>query len=171
MELRLQRLLMQNPLRTDFQQHYESIVSEYNREKDRVTIEKTFEALFKLVQELDEEESRAVREGLDEESLAIFDLLGKTELNTTEIKRIKSVAVELLEKLKADKLRMDHWRDKETTRDAVKTTIRDFLYSDDTGLPVDTFTEDDVEAKTEDVYRHIYWAYPTLPSPYYATSQ
>jgi type I restriction enzyme R subunit len=170
-ELRLQRLLMQNPLRTDFQQHYESIVSEYNREKDRVTIEKTFEALFKLVQELDEEESRAVREGLDEESLAIFDLLGKTELNTTEIKRIKSVAVELLEKLKADKLRMDHWRDKETTRDAVKTTIRDFLYSDDTGLPVDTFTEDDVEAKTEDVYRHIYWAYPTLPSPYYATSQ
>lgn len=52
-----------------------------NREKDRVTIEKTFEALFKLVQELDEEESRALREGLDEESLAIFDLLRKPGLN------------------------------------------------------------------------------------------
>jgi type I restriction enzyme, R subunit len=58
-ENRLQLLLQQNPLRADFQQHYERIVAEYNREKDRVTIERTFEALFKLVQELSEEESRA----------------------------------------------------------------------------------------------------------------
>ena len=36
--------------------HYEEIVADYNREKDRVTIEKTFEALLKFVQELDEEE-------------------------------------------------------------------------------------------------------------------
>ena len=82
-EQRLQRLLLQNPLRTDFQQHYEQIVSEYNREKDRVTIEKTFEALFSLVQELDDEEHRAVREGLDEESLAIFDLLKKSDLKAS----------------------------------------------------------------------------------------
>ena len=38
------------------------------------TIERIFEALLKLVQELDEEESRAIRGGLDEESLAIFDV-------------------------------------------------------------------------------------------------
>jgi len=31
------------------------------------------------VQELDEEESRAVREGLDEETLAIYDLLVKPD--------------------------------------------------------------------------------------------
>ena len=49
-------------------------MAEYDREKDRVTIERTFEALLKLVQELNEEESRAVREGPDEESLAVFDL-------------------------------------------------------------------------------------------------
>ena len=58
-ERRLQRLLLQNPLRTDFQCHYEDIVAEYNREKDRVTIEKSFEAFLKLVQELDDEQSRA----------------------------------------------------------------------------------------------------------------
>ena len=63
MEKKLRRLLAQNPLRTDFQQHYEAIVAEYNREKDRATIEQTFEALLKLVQELDAEESRALREG------------------------------------------------------------------------------------------------------------
>jgi len=108
-EQRLLRLLQQNPLRTDFQQHYENIVSEYNREKDRVTIEKTFEALFKLVQGLDEEERRAIREGLDEESLAIFDLLKKPDLNSADIKRIKRVAAELLDRLKQEKLRIDHW--------------------------------------------------------------
>ncbi len=169
-EQRLQRLLQQNPLRTDFQQHYEQIVAEYNREKDRVTIEKTFESLFTLVQELDEEEHRAMREGLDEESLAIFDLLKKPDLDAAEIKRIKSVAVELLEKLKQEKLRIDQWRDGEATRDAVRVTIRDFLWSDDTGLPVDNYTEDDVDTKAEEVFRHIYRVYPTVPSPYYAAA-
>ncbi|MEN8178772.1 MAG: type I restriction enzyme endonuclease domain-containing protein, partial [Pseudomonadota bacterium] len=169
-EQRLLRLLQQNPLRTDFQQHYENIVSEYNREKDRVTIEQTFEALFKLVQGLDEEEHRAVREGLDEESLAIFDLLKKPDLKSAEIKRIKMVATELLDRLKAEKLRIDHWRDKETTRDAVRVTIHDYLWSDDTGLPIDTYTEDDVNDRAEDVFRHVYRAYPTLPSPFYSSA-
>jgi len=166
-EIRLRRLLQQNPLRTDFQQHYEAIVAEYNREKDRVTIERTFEDLFTLVQALDEEESRAVREGLDEESLAIFDLLKKGELNAADIKRIKIVAVSLLETLKAEKLRVDQWRDKETTRDAVRVTIQNFLWSDKTGLPVDSYTEDDVQVRSDDVFRHVFRVYPTVPSPYY----
>ncbi|MBW2558310.1 MAG: type I restriction endonuclease subunit R [Deltaproteobacteria bacterium] len=166
-EDRLKRLLEQNPLRTNFQRHYEEIVAEYNREKDRVTIEKTFEALLRYINGLDEEESRAAREGLDEESLAIFDLLKKQDLSAPEIKQIKAVAVELLKKLKARKLRIDHWRDKEATRDAVRLTIRDFLWSDKTGLPVDCYTENDVRAKTEEVFRHVYRAYPMIPSPYY----
>ncbi len=166
-EQQLLRLLQQNPLRTDFQQHYEQIVSEYNREKDRVTIEKTFEALFTLVQELDDEEHRAVREGLDEESLAIFDLLRKPDLSASEIKCIKEVAVELLGRLKSEKLKVDHWRDKEATRDAVRVAIKNFLYDDKTGLPVDSFSEEDVVSRSEDVFRHVYRAYPTIPSPYY----
>jgi len=167
-EHRLARLLAKNPLRADFQQHYENIVAEYNREKDRVTIEQTFEALLRLVNELGEEEHRAVREGLDEESLAIFDLLKKPNLSAPEIKRIKKVAVELLEKLKTEKLKIDHWCDKEATRDAVHTTIRDFLWDESTGLPLGSYGEDDIQVKTEDVFRHIYWAYPSLPSPVYS---
>ena len=167
-EQRLQRLLNQNPLRTDFQQHYENIVSEYNREKDQVTIEQTFEALIKLVQELDEEDSRAVREGLNEESLAIFDLLKKPDLSASDIKQIKAVAIGLLQDLKVEKLRVDHWRDKEATRDAVRGTIRDFLWSDKTGLPVESYNEKDVKIISNEVYRHVYRTYPTIPSPYYA---
>ena len=166
-ETKLQRLLQQNPLRTDFQQHYETIVAEYNREKDRVTIERTFEALLKLVEELDEEESRAVREGLDEESLAIFDLLKKGDSNAADVKWIKTVAVKLLETLKVEKLRVDQWREKEATRDAVRVAIKNFLWSDKTGLPVDSYTEDDVQTRSDEVFRHVFRVYPTVPSPYY----
>jgi len=165
-ERRLKRLLQQNPLRTDFQKHYEEIVAEYNREKDGVTIEKTFEALFQIIDEMDEEESRAMREGLDEESLALFDLLKKAELSKKEVKRIKAVAVDLIETLKAEKLRIDHWRDKEATRDAVRLTIQDFLWDDETGLP-ETYSEQDVQDKAEEVFVHVFRAYPTVPSPYY----
>ena len=42
-------MLAQNPLRINSQQRYENLIAEYNREKDRLTIEKTFEALLKLV--------------------------------------------------------------------------------------------------------------------------
>ena len=169
-EQRLQRLLAQNPLRADFQQHYEAIVAEYNREKDRVTIERTFEELLKFVQELEEEEGRALREGLDEESLAIFDLLKKSDLGRPEIERIKKVAMELLQTLKAEKLRVDQWREKDATQSAVKVAIHDFLYSDATGLPADAYSEDDVTATSEAVFEHIYRAYPTIPSPYYAST-
>ncbi|MDX9745012.1 MAG: type I restriction endonuclease subunit R [Syntrophales bacterium] len=166
-EQRLQRLLEQNPLRTDFQRYYEEIVAAYNREKDRLTIEKTFEALLKLIEEMDDEERRAVREGLTEETLAIVDLLKKPELTAAESKRIKAVAVDLLKTLKTEKLRINHWRDKESTRDAVRLTIHDFLWSEQTGLP-ETYSEEDVRDKTEAVFVHVFRAYPTVPSPYYA---
>ena len=166
-EKKLRRLLAQNPLRADFQKHYEEIVAQYNREKDRVTIEQTFEALLKLVQALDREESRALREGLDEESLAIFDLLTKPDLGASDIRRIKKVAVGLLATLKAGKLRVDQWRDKEATRSAVHVTIRDFLWSDETGLPAGGYSDEEVEARSDDVFRHVFRAYPTVPSPYY----
>ena len=166
-EQRLQRLLARNPLRTDFQQHYEQIVAEYNREKDRVTIERTFEELLKFVQRLEEEEGRALREGLDEESLVIFDLLKKPDLGRPDIERIKQVAKDLLRTLKAEKLRVDQWREKDATQSAVKVAIHDFLYSDDTGLPAGTYSDDDVTATSEAVFAHVYRAYPTVPSPYY----
>ena len=166
-EQRLRRLLARNPLRTDFQEHYEEPVADYNREKDRVTIERTFEELLKLVQELEDEESRAVREGLDEESLALFDLLKKADLDKDDIQRIKTVSMELLRTLKAEKLRVDQWRDKEATRSAVHVAIRDFLYSDETGLPAGAYSDEEVTTTTEAVFAHVYRAYPTVPSPFY----
>jgi len=116
---------------------------------------------------MDKEESRAMREGLDEESLAVFDLLKKPDLTPSDIERIKAVAVDLLKTLKAEKLRIDHWRDKKATRDAVRLTIHNYLYSDQNGLP-EIYSVEDVSDRTEAVFVHVFRAYPTVPSPYYA---
>ena len=135
-----------------------------------MTIERTFEALLALVKDMGEEENRAVREGLDEETLAVFDLLKKPDLSPRDIDRIKEVASNLLETLKEEKLRIDRWTEKEATRDAVRLKIRDFLWSDSSGLPVKRYTENEVQTRAEEVYRHVYRVYPTLPSPYFETT-
>ncbi|MDM7857792.1 type I restriction endonuclease subunit R [Thiopseudomonas acetoxidans] len=166
-EKKLARLMMQNPLRTDYQEHYEKLVKEYNQEKDRVVIEKTFEALLKLNEELSHEERRAIREGLDEETLVLFDLLSKPSLQPKEIAKIKQVATTLLATLKAERLKVANWQQKESTRDAVKQQIFDFLYDERTGLPVEQYEEDEISHITERVFLHIYRAYPELPSPIY----
>lgn len=168
-EARLAALLARNPLRTDFQRRYEEIVAAYNSEKDRQTIEQTFEALLKFIESMSEEEARAVREGLDEETLAIYDLLKKPALSKSETAKVKAVAKDLLAALKAEKLRIDHWREKESTRDGVRRQIYDFLFSDTTGLP-GVYTEAEIDARTESVYRHVYEVYPVLPSPYYGNA-
>ncbi len=170
-EKKLEWLIQRNPLRTDFQEHYEKIIDEYNKEKDRQNIEATFEALSKFAQELDEEESRAVREGLDEEALAIYDLLAKPDLKPREIQKIKKVAKELLEKLKEKLKDLYRWQDKEPTRDGVRVLIRNFLWNDATGLPEEYYTQNDVYKKAESVFYHVYQAYPTMPSPYYANER
>ncbi len=166
-EKKLARLMMQNPLRTDYQEHYEKLVKEYNQEKDRVVIEKTFEALLTLNDELSHEEKRAIREGLEEESLVLFDLLSKSNLQASEIAKIKKVAASLLATLKTERLRVANWQQKESTRDAVKQQIFDFLYDEKTGLPVEQYDEDEISDITEKVFLHVYRAYPELPSPIY----
>jgi type I restriction enzyme R subunit len=120
-----------------------------------------------LVKAMDDEGQRAARENLTEESLVVFDLLLKPDPNKKDIQRIKKVAVELLATLKAERLKIDNWRDKEASRDAVKQQIHDFLYDDTTGLPVDDYSEAEIETLTENVFSHVYRAYPTVPSPIY----
>ncbi len=167
-EKRLRQMIAKNPQRVDFYQRYQQIVDEYNQEKDRVTIEQTFEALLKFVEALDTEDTRAMREGLDEETLPLFDLLIKPELSTKDRNRLKDVTRDLLAKLKAEKLRIDQWREKETTQSEIKMFIYDFLYSDKTGLPVDVYNEDDIKRKTETVFNYVFQQYPSAVSPAYS---
>ena len=105
-EQKLAEMLARNPTRMDFQQKYEEIVADYNREKDRVTIEETFRRLTELVEGLDAEQKRAVEEGLSEDELAVFDLLKRDDLARTDRNRVKQASRDLLASIKArlDKL-------------------------------------------------------------------
>ena len=145
---------MQNPMRTDFQKHYEEIVADYNNEKDRVTIERTFEALLKITNDLNEEEKRAVKEGLDEESLALFDLLLKPDLSKQDIARIKKVAEGLYKKLNTEISRVQDFFAKQATRDEVKVQIKNYLWDDKTGLP-ESFGPEEIDEKTDVVFAHL----------------
>lgn len=153
-EKKLKKMLIQNPTRTDFQKHYEEIVGEYNSEKDRVTIEATFEALIKLVDELSEEEKRAVKEGLSEDSLALFDLLLKPDLTKKEIDRIKKVAEGLYTTVSGELARIQNFAAKQGTRDEIKIKIKDYLWDDNTGLP-ESFAPAEIEEKTEAIFSHL----------------
>ncbi|MGQ4276861.1 type I restriction endonuclease subunit R [Pseudidiomarina sp. E22-M8] len=153
-EKKLLKMLMQNPTRTDFQKHYEQIVSDYNSEKDRVTIEATFDALLELVDELTEEEQRAVKEGLSEESLALFDILVKPDLSKREVDKIKKVAEELYRQLDEEIHRIQNFTAKQATRDEIKIKIKDFLWDEKKGLP-ESFAPDEVEQKTEVVFEFL----------------
>ena len=62
-EQKLAEMLARNRSRMDYQQKYEEIVADYNREKDRATVEETFRRLTELMNELDAEQRRAVAEG------------------------------------------------------------------------------------------------------------
>jgi type I restriction enzyme, R subunit len=168
-ERRLQKMIAQNPLRVDFYKRYQEIIADYNREKDRATIEATFVALLKLMGDLDEEEKRHIREELSEEHLALFDILvqGK-ELKPREREAIKRVAKELLESLKQSKLRIDRWWEKEVTKSAIRADIHDFLYDEVRGLPTEAYTIHEVEVKTEFVFDHIYHTFPSTQQFRYA---
>lgn len=166
-ESRLAKLLALNPMRKDLQARFEEIVAEYNREKDRVTIETSFQQLLLITKALNEEDRRAVSLGLDEETLALFDLLNKSELDKGSIEKLKNVAAGLLTTLKASLAEISDWQATEVNRDSVRLTIYDYLYADATGLPVDSYDEQEVEKLTDEVYQHIWRAYPRLPSPVY----
>ncbi len=94
----------------------------------------------------------------------------KPALNARQLEKIKQVSKSLLETLKKEKLRIDHWREKETTRDAVEIAIHNHLFSDDTGLPVDGYDEGEVQDRTAAVFRHVLRVYPTVPSPFFGTA-
>jgi hypothetical protein len=70
--------------------------------------------------------------------------------------------------LKADKLIIDNWREKEATRDSIKSEIKDWLWKD-TGLP-ESYTNEEISQKAEVVYEHIFRIYNTASPEIYATA-
>ena len=152
-EEKLAQMLARNPSRMDYQQKYEEIVADYNREKDRVTIEETFRRLTELIEELDAEQRRAIEEGLSEDELALFDLLKKEDLGRAARERVKQASRDLLASIKARLKELDRFWEKEQTKAEVKVFILDEVYA---SLPTPPFTPEEKEAVAAEVYTHVW---------------
>lgn len=148
-ENKLRQMLAQNPLRMDYYKKYQEIIADYNREKDRATVEATFAQLVELAASLDAEQRRAAEEGLSDDELALFDLLFKDNISKGERENLKQASRSLLSSLRDLLQPIQDWTQKAATQAEVKMFILDNLYGT---LPRPPFTD----AETEDVAGRVY---------------
>lgn len=155
-QIRIDSMLKNNPSRIDYYERYMKIIEAYNKEQDRTTIEKTFMDLMDLANNMSEEEQRYVREGFNsDEELSLYDLLFKEDLSKNDIKELKTVCVDLLDKIKSKISELDHWTDKQETKAAVDNLIRDTLWAE---LP-ECYDEISISMYRQQIYEYVYTRY------------
>jgi len=152
-EAKLQQMVAANPLRMDFYKKYQEIIANYNREKDRVTIEETFARLLALAETLDVEQRRAVEEGLSENELALFDLLTKPNISKADRERVKQSSRSLLTAIQSHLKKFEDWTAKEQTQADIKMFVLDQVFST---MPQPPYTADEAEQMAERVYEYVF---------------
>ncbi len=60
-----------------------------------------------------------------DEELSLYDMLFSENLSKQDIQKIKQVAIDLLQKVKAKIAELDHWTDKQETKATIDNLIRD----------------------------------------------
>ena len=154
--VRLDAMLFNNPDRIKYHERYQEIIEDYNSQQDRANIEKTFDELMDLVQNMDQEERRYVREGFSsDEELSLYDMLFSENLSKQDIQKIKKVAVDLLQKVKSKIAELDHWTDKQETKATIDTLIRDTLWLE---LP-ECYDELRISEYRQRIYEYVYTRY------------
>lgn len=156
---KLDSMLFTNPDRINYYERYQQIIDDYNSEKDRATIEKTFMELMDLANKMSQEEQRYVREGFtSDEELSLYDMLFRDDLSKTDIKKLKEVAASLLQKIKMKIAEFDHWTDKQETKAAIDNLIRDTLWAE---LP-ECYDEVSISMYRQQIYEYVYTRYRTI---------
>lgn len=163
-ESKLALMIALNPMRVDFQDKFQKLIDEYNA--GSANVEQIYQQLMDFAQALNAEEQRHVKEQLTEEELAIFDLLTKPRVEVTkkEEAEIKTVAKQLLAKLKKEKLVLD-WRLKQQAQAEVRLCIETVLDQ----LPR-VYAKPLYLAKCDAVYQHVYANYLGAEQGTYATA-
>ena len=152
-EKKLAEMLARNPMRMDYYKKYQEIIADYNREKDRVTVEQTFAELTDLANNLDAEQRRAAEEGLSEDELSLFDLLFMDRISKADRERLKQASKTLLASLRELLRPMHAWTQNTTTQAEVKVFILDNLWR---SLPRPPFSERETEEVASRVYDYVW---------------
>ena len=161
---KLMKMIRLNKSRIDYYQKFQMLIEEYN--SGAKNVEAFYTELISLARDLSLEEQRSISENLNEEELALFDLLTRPEVRLTpnERKKVKEVARDLLDTLKAERLVLD-WRKHQQTRAAVQLKIQEKL--DDLPLVYDKSL---YQQKCSVVYQHIYDKYYGAGNSVYVSS-
>ena len=155
---KLAKMLFSNPDRINYYERYQQIITDYNSEQDRATIEKTFMDLMDLANQMNQEEQRYAREGFtSDEELSFYDMLFRDDLSKNDIKKLKEVAAILLQKIKSKVAELDHWTDKQETKAEIDNLIRDTLWE---GLP-ECYDEVSISSYRQQIYEYVYTRYGT----------
>ncbi len=152
-EQKLQQMLARNPMQMDYYKRYQEIIADYNREKDRVTVEETFARLVELAHSLDAEQRRAAEEGLSEDEYVLFQMLFKDNISQADRDRLKQASQSLLASLRALLTPMYDWTKNTSTQAEVKVFILDNLWQN---LPRPPFTDQETEALASRVYDYVW---------------
>ena len=109
-----------------------------------------------IIKDMDQEEQRYVREEFSsDEELSLYDMLFSENLSKQDIQKIKKVAVDLLEKVKAKITELDHWTDKQETKATIDNLIRDTLWAE---LP-ESYDEVSISVYRQKIYEYVYTWY------------
>ena len=152
-EKKLQQMLARNPKRMDYYKRYSEIIAEYNRDKDRVSIEETFAKVVQLIRDMDEEDHRAAEEGLSEDEYALFCLLEKENISKTERERVKQASRTLYAALCNLIEQREQWTKKQETQAEVEVLILDQVFL---SLPTPPFTDEDKTSLAQRVFEHVW---------------
>lgn len=152
-ETKLAQMLARNPMRMDYYKKYQEIIADYNREKDRVTLEETFARLIELANSLDAEQRRAAEEGLSDDELALFDLVFKENISRADREKLKQASRSLLASLRELLKPMHDWTQNTTTQAEVRVFILDNLWQ---SLPRPPYTDEGTEALAGRVYDYVW---------------
>jgi type I restriction enzyme, R subunit len=149
---RVESMVRLNPTRASLREQLERLIADYN--EGAHSTDGFFEELLAFAKKLEAEESRAQGEGLDQEQLAIYDLVltAGVALSPEDREQAKKIAGELPGKIER-KLVID-WRKTPRARAGVKAAIKDALDA----LP-NAFERESYDKLVEAVYEHVYESY------------
>lgn len=148
----LDEMVEQNPLRVDYYRQYQEIIAKYNAGKSVTVLEETFRNLLDLVDKLTKDQIRVKLEDLTEEQCAVFDILKKPMLSAEDRKRVRKIAIELLDVLKKEQLQVVQWSEQSTVAAQVEVKISKTLFEE---LPHPEYTMDDIGLRSVLILKHL----------------
>jgi type I restriction enzyme R subunit len=127
---KLEQMLKQNATRNSFATRMQEIIDRYN--SGSASAESYFDELMEVAKGLKQEDERAIREGLTEDELELFDLLKKDKMTKAETQRVRLAAKALLHRLRdeAPVVLVQDWFKDSQSRQRVKAAVETVLHEE-----------------------------------------